>query len=235
MDTSGTAGNREHPGGYRAAQARPVPGHQMGDRAIGTVLPQPTRGWREATWELPAPETARDIGIFSVAEHMAALHPSARQFPGMAKVDRSARTARSARSTAARVPFGGALVRQSGALMTRTGTPYSNEPLHTTLARTTGASRSDVAGDRQQLHCTQSGGCGFEPQCRTARSTAVGECRGWGSITLARPDPRGAVQAGVVHIARWWHWRRRRPWGLNRWRRRRVNPYGPFTQQHIYQ
>ena len=31
--------------------------------------PKPTRGRREAALELPAPETARDIGTFSVAEH----------------------------------------------------------------------------------------------------------------------------------------------------------------------
>jgi hypothetical protein len=42
----------------------------MGDRAIGTVPPQPTRRRREAALELSAPETARDIGISSVAEHL---------------------------------------------------------------------------------------------------------------------------------------------------------------------
>jgi hypothetical protein len=51
-----------------APKLRPVPGHQMSDQAIGTVPPKPTRGRREATSELSAPNTARDIGIFSVAE-----------------------------------------------------------------------------------------------------------------------------------------------------------------------
>jgi len=41
----------------------------MGDRAIGTVPPQIKRRRREAALEFSAPETARDIGIFSVAEH----------------------------------------------------------------------------------------------------------------------------------------------------------------------
>jgi hypothetical protein len=47
----------------------------MGDRAIGTVPPQVKRCRREAALESPAPGTARDIGIFSVAEHISHLPP----------------------------------------------------------------------------------------------------------------------------------------------------------------
>jgi hypothetical protein len=40
----------------------------MDDRAIGTVPPQTNTPPARAALELSAPETARDIGIFSVAE-----------------------------------------------------------------------------------------------------------------------------------------------------------------------
>lgn len=39
----------------------------MADRTIGTVPPQTIRRLPEATLELGAPETARDVGISSVA------------------------------------------------------------------------------------------------------------------------------------------------------------------------
>jgi hypothetical protein len=42
---------------------------QFDDRTIGTVPPQIKRRRCQAALELPAPEIARDIGIFSVAEH----------------------------------------------------------------------------------------------------------------------------------------------------------------------
>src|SRR5690242_1868436 len=40
--------------------------------------------------------------------------------------------------------------------------------------------------------------------------------------------PRSKFRRSVDRVSR-------RPWGLNRRRRRRVRPYGPFAQQHIYQ
>jgi hypothetical protein len=52
---------------------RPFPGRQTGERAIGTVPPQANTRPAQGALELSAPETARDIGIFSVAEHLALL------------------------------------------------------------------------------------------------------------------------------------------------------------------